>query len=297
MMTLFVVYLISSALLLLLLTKGNRMEWLFKMTIVTFLPIIGWLMPSVWPKKWIAHNGQFFEGYMDTQSSDLTIQLLTTQAKVQREQELNIVAVEEALLISDVSVRRKVLIDILKQDAMQFIDVLKTAVTNEDTETSHYAVTAVIEVKRELTNLLQKLSVEFGQNPNDALVTKTYADVIREYLRSGFLDAQSTKQYQMTYIQLMQQLIHLHEATEDVFQEKIKMELTVNNPIAAEKTVALFKQQFPLCEEAYLSAMSIHFATRSYEKLNAELEALKSISITLSNKTLTTVRYWTEVTK
>ena len=89
--------------------------------------------------------------------------------------------------------------------------------------------------------------------------------------------------------------LYLNEASEKTFQEKIKMELTLNNPIAAEKTTMQFKQKFPLCEEAYLSALSIYFTTRAYDKLTAEIAALKASPITLSNKALTTVRYWSEV--
>ena len=59
------------------------------------------------------------------------------------------------------------MIDVLKEDTMQYMEVIKTAVLNEDTETSHYAVSAVMEIKRKLSISLQQLSVKFDQNKRD----------------------------------------------------------------------------------------------------------------------------------
>lgn len=291
----YLIYLIVSGIVLFMFAKGHVLDWLFRFIVVAFLPVIGWLIPSVWPKKWLKHDEQFFESYMNSQSEDLSVRFLARQEKIQRDDELDIVSIEEALLVSDYSTRRRVLIDILKQDAMQFIDVLKTAVTNEDTETSHYAVTAVVEVKRKLTLLLQKLAVEFEQNPQDSQVTLTYAEVIKEYIRSGFLDAQSMRQYQLQYVALLEHLIQANEATEDIFIEKINMELTVHDLASAESTAHRFKERYPLCEEAYLQAMSVYFVARAFDKLQQELAALKAAPITLSHRALTIVRYWNGV--
>ncbi len=292
MIILFVLYIIISAAVIFFISKGNWREWLFKMTIVTFLPIVGWFFPSIWPKTFIHNKGSQFEGYMNKQTEDIQIQMLESQEKIERDRELNVLSVEEALIISDYTTRRRVMIDVIKQDALQYLDVLKKAVTNEDTETSHYAVTAIIEIKRELSVLLQQLSVQFSKNPDDKQVALTYGSVIKEYLRSGFLDEQSTKQYRMTYSQILQQLIINDQADEDVYAEKVMVELELKDIQAAEQSARLFKEQYPLCEKAYISLMTVYYEMRAFEKLAQELRNLKSTPITLSNTALTTVRFW-----
>ncbi|MFF5996193.1 hypothetical protein AAGS61_15870 [Lysinibacillus sp. KU-BSD001] len=292
MMKWFLLYIVVSAIIMFFFAKGDKREWLFKLTIVITLPVIGWLFPSIWPKKWIRNKGHEFQAYMTGQTDDIPLEFIQSQSKVERERELNVISIEEALIVSDYSTRRRVMIDVLKQDAMQYLDVLKIAVTNEDTETSHYAVTAVIEVKRELSILLQKLSVEFNQDPNNQHVALTYANVIKEYLRSGFLDEQSTKQYQITYTQILQQLIDNDQADEEVFAAKVEMELKLRDTHAAEKTALSFKKHYPLCEKAYLSLMATYYQMRAFEKLAQELQNLKATPITLSNQALTIVRYW-----
>lgn len=285
-------YVVISGILLLIFTKGNWSEWCFKMCLVTFIPVIGWLIPSIWPKKWIKKDELFLSTYLSDQSSDIPIELLASQSKVVRDQELNIISIEEALLVNDYATRRKILIDVLKEDNPQFIDVLKIAVINEDSETSHYAVTAVIEVKRKLTNLMQKLSVEYRNNPQNIEAALAYATVIKEYSRSGFLDIQSTKKYQVMYIQILQRIIESKKASEEIYIEKIHMELAINNPIAAENTVLLFKESFPHSEQAYICAMKIYFEAFAVDKLKQELQLLKTAPITLSKEALTYVRYW-----
>lgn len=292
---LFLIYVIISAIILAFLSKGSFENWLFKFVIVTFLPIIGWFMPSVWPKRFLKHDPLFFENYMQQQSNDISAHFSAVQTKVQRTKELDVVSIEEALLVSDFSTRRQVMIDVLKQDAMQYIDVLKTAVTNDDTETSHYAVTAVIEVKRDLTNLLQKLAVEFANSPHDMKIVTSYATVVKEYIRSGFLDAKSLRQYQAKYVELLDHMIEANCATEQTYIDKIQMELTLQNLADAEATAKQFKAQFPLSEESYLQTMSIYFIARAYDKFEQELAALMASPITLSHRALTTVRYWNGV--
>ncbi|ATP40265.1 hypothetical protein CSE16_09530 [Solibacillus sp. R5-41] len=285
-------YIVISAFVLWFFSLGNLQDWVFRCTLVLFLPVIGWFIPSLWPKKLLRNEGEQFEAYMNAQTDDIAIELRSSKLTIEKDRELAVVSIEEALIISDFTTRRRVMLDLLKQDAMKYLDILQTAVTNDDTETSHYAVTAVIEVKRELSLLLQKLSVEFSQNPQDQHVALTYVQVIREYLQSGFLDKQSTKNYRMTYIQVIQSIIENNKATEALFNEKIDMELTLGELQAAEQTALLFKEHYPLSEKPYLQLLAIYCELKSASKFRSVLNNLKNAPITLTNEALVTVRYW-----
>lgn len=285
-------YIIISAIILWFFSLGHFQDWLFRCTLVIFLPVIGWFIPSVWPKKLLINNGEQFAAYMNAQTDDIPIELSSSKMAIEKDRELAVVSIEEALIISDFTTRRRIMLDLLKQDAMKYLDILKTAVLNDDTETSHYAVTAVIEVKRELSQLLQKLAVDFSQNQDDALVARTYAQVIKEYLRSGFLDQQSIKTYRMTYVQVLQKIIDNNEATEDIFYEKIDMEIKLGELQSAEQTALLFKEQHPLSEKPYLQLLEIYCQLKSGSKFRVVLNDLKISPITLTNDGLVTVRYW-----
>ena len=291
-MYIYMLYIILSAIILLLISTRHYKEWLPKMIVVSFLPVIGWFLPVIWPKKLIENKGEYFGSYIIKQNEDISLELLATQEKVEKDKELNIVPIEDALVVSDYSTRRKVMIDVLKEDTLQYLDVIKIAVLNEDTETSHYAVTAVMEIKRKLSISLQELSVKFDQNNNDTHLARAYAQVLKEYMRSGFLDELTIKKYKYTYIQVLEQLIQQDEATEDTFQEKLTAELEAKEYFAAEETGLTYLQKFPNSEESYLYLLKLYYTTKSTIKMQKVLDELKKSTIQLSNRALTIVRYW-----
>lgn len=297
MMYIYILYIILSALILYMISTKNVKEWSLKLMIVSFLPIIGWFLPIIWPQKLIKNKGELFGKYMSEQNEDISLELLAAHEKIEKEKELNIVPIEDALVVSDYTTRRKIMIDVLKEDTLQYMDVIKTAVLNEDTETSHYAVTAIMEIKRKLTISLQELSVQFDQNPTNSHVSQAYADVLKEYMRSGFLDEQTLRKYKYTYIQVLGQILQNGGRHEQAFEEKLKVEMELKEYLAAEATCSQYLKEYPNSESPYLSLLELYYTTKSTIKMQNILDDLKKSTIKLSNQALTIVRYWSEGTE
>lgn len=291
MLYLYLIYVIVSAIILAL-AKRNVKEWLLGMTLVSFLPLIGWFLPSIWPKKFISNEGKFLEDYMNEQTNDIEIELLTKEESVKREKELNVIPIKEALVINDFATRRKLMLDVLKKDTMQYIDVIKMAVLNEDSETSHFAVAAVMEVKRKLSLSLQRFSVEFEKNQQDTTVARSYAQVVKEYMASGFLDDQTLKKYKYIYIQAVGILIEHGQGEPEIYEEKMSVEMELHEYQEAEKTGLQYLEAYPLHEEPYLFLMEYYYRTKSKMKMQEILDELMNSTIQFSNRALTVVRYW-----
>lgn len=291
MLYMYLIYILLSAIILFS-TNKSRKEWLLKMIIVSFLPIVGWFLPVILPKGLLKNRGDQFGHYISKQDEDIPLELLAIQEKVNKEKELNIVPIEDALVVSDYATRRKMMIDVLKEDTLQYMDVIKTAVLNEDTETSHYAVSAVVEIKRKLAIRLQELSVKFEQNNRDAHLARSYAKVLKEYMRSGFLDNQTVKKYKYMYIQVLHQLILNKDNDEKVWQEKLKTEIELKEYAAAEATCLQYLEKYPHSENPYICLLKLYYTTKSTIKMQSILEELKRSTIKLSNQALTIVRYW-----
>ncbi|SCW78220.1 hypothetical protein SAMN04487970_104616 [Paenibacillus tianmuensis] len=275
--------------------RKDRREWWIRFSLAASLPIIGFWVPALWAKRSRASDdatGQFAELNLIVQEdTSLTGSVLR---RLETEKEMNVVPLEEALLINDLTTRRKVVIDLLKQDSLQYLEVLRMAVNNEDTETSHYAVSAIVEVKRKLMLTMQELSVKYEENKNDPYLLRSYADVLRGFMRSGFLDERTLTMHIRTYISVLDRLIKLEPASADAYVEKLNAELELNDYTAAEHTAQQYLEQFPLHEEAYLTLMKVYFSVGSSEQLKRTLEALKQSSIRLSNQGITMVRFWSE---
>lgn len=291
---LFAIYVIFSGLILAFFNRNSFKEWLIRFTIVSFLPLIGWFFPINYPKKWTRKNDNNFAEYIQKQQDDIILQQTGIFEKINFEKELNVVAIEDALTVSDHSNRRRVMIDVLKQDALNYLEVLQIAVKNDDTETSHYAVSAIVEVKRKLSNALQSLVVEYGNSNKNSEIGLAYANVLKQYMRSGFLDERTLRKYKFTYLQLMDDLLKVNFSEEFIFIEKSKTELELGLIADAETTSKLFVERFPNNEEAYVNLIRIYFTTKSYVKLQQTITKIKKSRILLSNKGLTLIRYWSE---
>lgn len=291
---LFGIYVLVSALLLAIRHRRSWSEWWLRVIIVTVFPVLGWLFPLFWPKRLYSPVEEEFHEYISNQQDEHKLRHVGIYSVMEAEKELNVIPIEDALLISEHHDRRKVMIDVLKHDSIHYLEILQTAVSNEDTETSHYAVSAIMEAKRKLQLAIQELSVQYENQKHDEFTVQTYAEVLKGFLRSGFLDERTFTRYQYTYLDVLESLTRLSDQAEWAYRDKVETELELGLYAVAETTSLRYLDSYPASEEAYLCLMKVYFATRSSTKLHQTLSQLKQSPIRLSNHALTLVRFWSE---
>lgn len=288
------IYVLLSFLLIFVFYRKSWQDRLVKAVIITVLPVVGWMLPVFWPKRFVGEGEEEFEDFITRQAEEHKVKRIGIYQQVERQQELDVIPIEDALLVSENKTRRRVLIDILKQDAVHNLEILQSAISNEDKETSYYAVSAIMEAKRKLQLALQDLSVKFEADPTDLLVVKTYAEVLYAYMRSGFLDERTLLKYRYTYRSVLKQWLELDPLQEWAYQESVNLELTLGSYVDAEQIARAYVHAVPDSEKAYMSMMKIHYETRSIHRLQETLERLKKSPIKLSNEALMLVRFWSE---
>ncbi|MFD0715442.1 hypothetical protein [Paenibacillus sp. GCM10027626] len=290
----YILYVIVCGVLIGLLSRGDRREWAMRMALAIGLPVVGFLLPAFWPQRnrsaeELEKNQRIFDHFDLSGAANIK-----PLSKPDTEEEMNLVPLEEALLINDYPTRRRVMIDLLKQDSLEYLEVLQMAVSNDDTETSHYAVSAIMEIKRKLTLQLQQFAVQYEENKDDPFLLQAYADVLRSYMQSGFLDERTLTKHRYTYSGLLGRLLELIPDHENNYCEKIDTDLLLGEYVLAEHTAVAYLRQCPHSEDAYLKLMKVYFTTRSIDKLKETLEDLKNSPLRLSNQALMSVRFWTE---
>lgn len=290
----YIIYVVISLLLIVFLYSNSWQDRLMRGVVIAILPGIGWLLPIFWPQKIVGDSKEDFEEFVTRQAEEHKVKRIGIYQQMHRQQELDVIPIEDALLISENKTRRRVMIDVLKQDAINYLEILQSAVSNEDKETSYYAVSAIMEAKRKLQLAMQDLAVKFDANPNDLQVVNTYAEVLQAYMRSGFLDDRTLLKYRYIYRTILQQLIKQEEPSEWAYRERVELELKLESYAEAERISRMFIHTFPDSEDAYLSMMKIHFETRSFQRLHETLAGLKNAPIKLSNQALTMVRFWSK---
>lgn len=208
--------------------------------------------------------------------------------------ESNLVPLEEALLVNDHTSRRRLMLDFLKDDPGAMMPLLEQAVSNEDTETSHYAVTAVVEIKRKLTLSIQHYSVRHEQGDRSVEMLREYAEVIRQYMHSGFMDRATRHTYLSTYARLLGELIEAGGGDEQTFNAKINSEMQLDRPDTALQYEQKFREAHPDSEQPYLAALQLYYTLQMKEAFFRTLHSLKQSNIKVSNAGLNVIRYWSE---
>ncbi len=291
--SLYAAYLVIGAAAIVVGYREQKREWAMRFLIIAALPVIGFLMPLFWPKRWQDSDESKEERFNQIVRIERTDDWEILARPVgSAEKEMNVVPLEEALLVNDLSTRRKMMIDLLKKDTLEYIDVIQMAVRNEDTETSHYAVSAIVELKRKLTLAIQELSVKFEEDKSDPYLLRAYADVLKAYMNSGYLDERTLLKHKITYVDLLDRLIAASPELPATYEDKVDTELELNRLDAAEETGKLYLERFPRLEGAYLSLMKVYYYRRSYAQLQAVKESLQQSPLRLSNQALTAVRFW-----
>ncbi|AJY75077.1 hypothetical protein [Paenibacillus beijingensis] len=295
---LYIAYLLVCALMIGLRFRRSPREAWVRFSFAAAFPVVGLTLPlfrrrpqrdTDTAQRELQLNELLTAASLDVPSA-ASIQLHTPET----ERELNVVSIEEALAINDLPSRRQAVIDMLKTQSLDHLEMLRLAVSNEDTETSHYAASAIMEIKRKLNLTIQALAVQYEENRTDREVLASYAEVLRDYIRSGFLDRQTYLQLRQTYSEVLGHWIDADPQAETAYIEKLDADLEIGDYASAEQTAGRYMERFPEKEEAYLVMIKLYYVLRLPHKLEAALEQLKRSPIRLSNKSITIVRYWSK---
>lgn len=295
MLYIYVAYTITSILILAVLHRGAWKERLLAAVVVTLLPVVGWSFAFVWPKRMVRNDGDAFGRYMARLDEDILIKGEDIFEKVNKRKEIDVIAIEEALLINDHATRRQIMIDVLKDDAARFMDVIQTAVENEDTETSHYAVSAIMEVKRKLSQKIRHLSAEFERNPGDIGIACEYRDALKQYMDSGFMDENTLRVYRSEYIDVLRRIISGHDGEiGNDYEEKMLAEIENADYAEAEQTGLAYLKRYPDREGPYMHMIRLYYTIHSPDDLERMIQAVKDSQVILTNHGIKIVRYWSK---
>lgn len=267
--------------------KINKQERFCNFIIAFFFPFGGFLAVLI---LYFSRHNKARE--IDSEEDIDNAYILFTD-RLDIEKDINIVPLEETLIINDTKEKRRQLIEVLKKDSSEYIDMLKIAVRDNDVETSHYAAAAIAEIKRNLDFKLQSFSVEFEKNKSDIKLLKGYADVLEEYIDSGLIDDFNKRKIAIIYIEVLEYLIENYNEREDYYNKLIKVLFEADELEKAEKYCKDFLENYGT-EDAFLASLKYYYRLRDKEKFEKTFKRLLNSPIKLSNKGLNIVRFWLE---
>ena len=210
------------------------------------------------------------------------------------ETEKEFVPLEEALIISDVQDKRRALLNVLKADVRNNMKSLVKALDNEDSETAHYAASALMDVLQQYSKKLSALAIKYKDNPEDGEVNMEYADTTIQYISSGVLGEIEVKKYAHLYVDLIQNLNKYHPDRLDTEQYKNMVDclVIVGKYDEADKWANLSIERQPNMEQSYLNSLRVKYKTEQWDAFKDVMQKMIKSGVQLSEKGIGVIRFW-----
>jgi hypothetical protein len=261
----------------------------YKLFIIFFLPIAGLLffIVSAILSKIPNRSDSIVDSYLKYIREKKHIYY---EEVIDFEKEMNTVPLEDSLNFSNNKSKRAYLIYILKKDFASHIKGLQKAIKSQDTETSHYAASALVEIKKQFEILLASAHENYKNNMDDIIAIQEYVNTLKKYLKSGLADKVDYYDYLEKYSAVLSKLLSRHVTNEAYFVDKINCDMELKDYKSAEDFGKRFFKYFPNSEKPYLALMKFYY-------LSHDLKSFANVSKVLKNKKIGLTEYGESVIK
>ncbi len=201
------------------------------------------------------------------------------------------IPIEEALLINSAKERRAIIMDVLNDNPIDYVEFLQKAGNNDDTEVVHYAVTAMVEISKENDFMLQKLESEHNANPDDMGVLSDYIDFLWNCLTQNLMQGQVEVMNRSLFAQLMNKKMAVGGTIRD-YARLAENELKRQNFDAAGAVISDMAAKWPESEEYVLLKIQYLAALGQGHALQTFVQEVLDSHMYLSPKMKEALAFW-----
>jgi hypothetical protein len=209
----------------------------------------------------------------------------------------DIVPLEEAILIDDVKVRRRYMLETLYSDPLKYLDVLNIAKYNDDVETSHYATTTISEAQKNFQLSIQKLAVAVEKNPDDMALLDKYIDTLEKYIDSGLLEMHLLKNLRIVYARELDKKLSRMPNDKNTLIKKLRNCIELKEFNTAFEIGATLIAKWPREENSWIESLRMCVDSQDGDRLKEILAEMRSKKIEWSNEGKDRVGAWLEAAK
>ena len=206
--------------------------------------------------------------------------------------EERIVPLEEALLINKSGTRRELMMEIMYDDPNDYVNLLKEARMNDDTEVVHYAVTALAELQKEYDLQFQELEWKMEQDPGNERLADEYLQLLNQYLNSGIAEGNDRKLKLQTYSNILEKKISLEPQNMNYRREKVQVDLMTGNRMDMYRDIEYIIRNWPGNETGYLLMLQYFSLAKNREGMEKVMELINKKNIYLTPDGRRQIRFW-----
>ena len=206
------------------------------------------------------------------------------------------VPLREALLVNDPATRRRLIMDVLYDDASAQPHALRAARSNDDAEVVHYATTALVELQKTYDDRMQRARAACQADPHDVEAARNLASVLGAYIESGLLEGMMLTSTRAEYARVLEALLALvprdgEEALGVCWQAFLNAQArgeAGDMERTAEHAVAVWPQR----EDGYLMRLHTAVAREDRAGIDRALETLQRGDVRVTARGRRDISYW-----
>lgn len=206
--------------------------------------------------------------------------------------EERIVPLEEALRINKSGTRRELMMEIMYDNPNDYVELLKEARTNDDTEVVHYAVTALTELQKEYDLKFQELDYKMDQEPDNEELTDDYLELLKRYLHSGIAEGNDRRLKMQTYSDMLDKKISSQPDMLTYRKEKAEICLRLGNYGDMYHDIEYIIRRWPASEAGYLLMIQYYSLVKDREGMENIMELIRKKNIHLTPDGRQQLRFW-----
>jgi hypothetical protein len=191
----------------------------------------------------------------------------------------DLVPLEEAVLIDEVKVRRKSILETLYGDPIKYLDVLNVAKYNDDIETSHYATTTISKAQKDFQLSVQKYALEIERHPDDPRILDAYVEILRQYIQSGLLEERLLVNLRHVYSRMLDRKLAVAKDDKNALIEKLRNAVELKDYACAWDTSSLLKKYWSIDEQTWIEALRVCVEGQDWIQLQRTIEEIRGKEI------------------
>jgi len=271
--------------------RKSLQQSIYRFVVVLFLPGLGplFFLISGILGKFLRETENIEDSYQEYVKD---IKQVDYVQGIDLSRELNTVPLSDSLTLGTIEQRRAFLVDLLKKDYTRYISVLQKAVSNEDSETSHYAGAALMEIKRQFEELLREKDRKYSGDKDNLIALKNNIETIKKYLNSGLPDEVEKKEYSASLSYMLEKYLEKDHLNKRYFIDKINLDLQLGNLKEAEEFSREFCRFFKEDQEPYFMLLKFFFNTNNIKSIKKVLKYIKDRQFNLNEKNRQLLDYW-----
>ena len=234
----------------------------------------------------------FFDTSIDLAAITFSKKRVDVVERPDESDEINLIPMEEAIMINDKENLRNLLLTVLRGDVKKSINAVTKALNSSDSEASHYAASAIMDIMNEFQKTLQKFYAQMDADPNDTEVMVLYINYLSEMLGAGFLSELEEKTYIYSLQKVCERLLHADPTQLNPmhYTALISLLTKINDLQSSELWIQRFTTNYPDHIEMYRCALHHYFSIKDKIHFFEYMNRLKHSNIPIDNDMLELIR-------